>query len=243
MAFFLCLSTFISLGQHTDKETSCMFQIQEKADSTIASCFKEKNDKNLLPLIERLRLEYKKQPVDLNLYWQGYLQYFQSIIKQTNGDKKGAKECINNAYKTLDKANQKNSESYALMALVRSYSINFNRFSVIFISRDAIGFAKKAIKMEPNNPRGYYARGSHEFYTPSSMRKNKDAEKWLLKVIELSQNRQANPFTPSWGEQEAYELLIRLYQQTGEELKAKKTLHNALKKYPNNYQFKKLEGA
>ncbi|MDC1105650.1 hypothetical protein OAT16_03030 [Prolixibacteraceae bacterium] len=242
LTILLILISHISFADQANTKYSCMFHIQEKADSVILLGFDTKSDKGVIQLIDNLKKEYNDHSVDLNLYWQGYLQYFQSIIQQTTGNKKKAKECIGNAYKTLEAIKHQSSESYALMALVRSYSINFNRFSVIFISKNAIGLAKKAMLADTLNPRGYYARGSHEFYTPASMRKNKNAEEWLLKAIKLSQKMIDNPYTPSWGEQESYELLIKLYRQTEQKEKAKHMLQKALEKYPNNYQFKKLQG-
>lgn len=237
-------ATTITFGSATSnpetiskKTTSILYNIQSRVDSLVGHCFNKKDEKELKEILEDLQLEYRNHPVDINLYWQSYIQYYTSVLQDYTHRSDIGKETLKKGIATLEKTKKKNSETYALLGMMRSFSIRYNKFSAVFISSEAKKCASKAIQIDPNNPRGYYVKGSHEYYTPESMRNNSKAIDLLKKTIEHSQTAIHNPFMPSWGEQEAYELLIRLYKQLKEETKAKEYYTEAKNKFPNSYRF------
>ena len=237
-------TTLLSFGNSTDKPQindqkplSVLLNIQSRVDSIVGYCFSVKDEKELNTILKDLKEEYQKHPVDINLYWQGYVQYYTSILQDFTDRSSEGKKTLKDGIETLEKTNKKNSETYALLGMMRSFSIRYNKFSAIFISKEAQKCASKAIQLDPKNPRGYYVKGSHEYYTPKNMRNNSKAIDNLKKTIQYSHTALSNPFMPSWGEKEAYELLIRLYKETKEEEKAKEYYKEAKNRFPNNYRF------
>ena len=136
---------------------------------------------------------------------------------------------------------KKNSEDYALLAMVQSFSIQFKAgMKAPFIANKVSKNGKLAMSMDENNPRAYYVLGSSDFYTPEQYGGGKEVEQLLKKAISLPAQATVNPYLPSWGIEEAYEMLVRFYIRTERWADAKHYYKEASKSYPDNYQIGQL---
>ncbi len=68
----------------------------------------------------------------------------------------------------------------------------------------------------------------------------KEVEKYLLKALSLPVQKVKNPYLPSWGKEEAYEMIIKWYIRKQQNDKAKLYFDEATAKYPNNRQLQHL---
>ncbi|MEM6687031.1 MAG: hypothetical protein AAF617_14715, partial [Bacteroidota bacterium] len=155
-------------------------------------------------------------------------------------DKKQAEETCDEAVEWLEDLDNKTSEDYALLALIQSFGIQFKGMKAMFISSRIKKNAKKAISMEPKNLRAHYVFASNDFYTPEKYGGGKNAEKFLLKAIALPDQKVKNPFLPSWGKEQAYEMLIKLYIKKKDLANAKKHFKAGIDLYPESYNLKQL---
>ena len=182
----------------------------------------------------------QNRAIKLFVYWQAYLQYYLSIFYLTQEDKASSEDAIDRAVELLDDFKNKNSEDYALLTLVKSFSIQFKGFRAMFISSSVKKNAKKALSLEPKNIRAHFVLASSDFYTPEKYGGGKKAEGLLLKAIELPIQLNKNPYLPSWGKQESYELLVKHYLKSKQKDKAKKYCKEGISLFPNNYGLGKL---
>ncbi|WP_426471885.1 hypothetical protein, partial [Salmonella enterica] len=67
------------------------------------------------------KLNKLKSQNNIVLYWKSYVNYYKSVFYAKLGDKDKSKKAIKEAYITLEKMNNKNSEDYALLALTQSF--------------------------------------------------------------------------------------------------------------------------
>ncbi len=200
----------------------------------------QKNPKTLVDLKEKLQNLADTNSNNLVTYWQSYLQYYLSISYMTQKNMEQAEEEIDTAVDLLEGMENKNSEDYALLALAESFSIQFKGFKAMFISSSVKKNGKRAMAMEPKNLRAYYVLGSSDFYTPEQYGGGEEAESLLLKAISLPEQLNKNPYLPSWGKAESYELLVKHYLKTEDKSKAKTYCKEGLEHFPNNYGLGKL---
>ena len=134
----------------------------------------------------------------------------------------------------------KNSEDYALLAMLQGFSIQFKGMKAMFISRDIKKNLKKAIAIDSTNLRAYYVFASNDYHTPEKYGGGKKAEEYLLKAISLPAQKIKNDYLPSWGKEEAYEMLIKLYIKKEKWELAKKYYKEGIKKFPESYTISQL---
>lgn len=183
----------------------------------------------------------KQRDLSIVHYWRAYQGYYKAIYLLSSGDKKEAEKVIDKQIDLLSDLKNKNTEDYALLGLIRSFSIQFKAFiRAPFISNSVRNDIEKALELDPENPRAFYVNASSDYYTPKSFGGGKKAEKLLLKVIELPSQKTPNPVLPSWGKLNAYELLLQFYIREGEAEKALNTSTEAEKQYPDNYRIRAI---
>ncbi|GAB5410416.1 MAG: hypothetical protein BalsKO_27810 [Balneolaceae bacterium] len=180
---------------------------------------------------------------DLNIvhYWRAYQGYYKGIYLVSSGEINSAEKLIDQQIDLLSSLKNKGSEEYALLGLIRSFSIQFKTFiRAPFISNSASGDVKKALELDDANPRAFYVSASSDYYTPKNFGGGKKVEELLLKVLGLPIQKVPNPVLPSWGKLNAYELLLQFYIREGETKKALNTLKKANASYPNNYRIQQI---
>lgn len=114
----------------------------------------------------------------------------------------------------LIKTNDDESEIYALQALL--YQIRITDMSKgAKYSMKAADAIKQAERLNPQNPRVYYLRGSNTFHTPKFFGGGAEkAKPDLEKAAEMFESvKQTNPLMPTWGNVHNGQLLSQCEEQ------------------------------
>lgn len=213
--------------------------IQEKIINAFMSSFADQSDSKITSIIDDLSSSYENNNNSLFLYWKGYALYYNSIYYIKKSDISNSKAILTNGIKTLESIKKKNSEDYALLSMLKSFSCQFLKFpEVVQASKDATTYIDQAVELDKNNLRAYYVLANNDYYTPENFGGGKSVEKYALKAISLPAQKVSNPYLPSWGKQESYELLTNHYIKQKDMEKAKKYIELGLTEYPNSYVLK-----
>jgi hypothetical protein len=219
---------------------SLLIDIQNKIyNAFVKDRMSQKNDA-LNELSIQLENLYKAKTQNLILYWRSYLQFYLSINYLSKGDTRSAENEINKGIELMKSIEKKNSEDYALLAMLQSFSIQFDSPNAMYISEVINKNVNSAISLDSSNLRAWYVSASYDFYTPVQYGGGKKAEKYLLKAISLPAQRIQNGYLPSWGKEESYALLISLYIQNEKWDLAKKYFQEGITAFPKSYQINQL---
>jgi len=200
-----------------------------------------KSDEPLSAMNNELEELYEQSPNKLIHYWQAYLSYYDAIFHLQMDQEKASEKAVDSGIELLEDMPKKNSEDYALLAMMESFSLQFkSAVKLPFISGDVKDHAEKSKQLNPDNPRAYYVLGSNDFYTPEKYGGGKKVEQYLKQAIKLPEQEQPNSYLPSWGVEESYELLIKYYIKKEEWDNAKQYFSEAQEKYPDNYRIKEM---
>lgn len=213
--------------------------IQQKIGQNLSECFKTNSDESLTNLILEL-YSIKSDNINLANYWKAYSKFYLSIFYLKTGNKSKAEEEINTAIELLKIIEFKTSEDYSLLALLQSFSIQFNYKDAKIIVQEATDNSNKAIELDSNNLRAYFVAGNL-LYHSFDMSKIAESEKYFLKAISLKEQNIINNRLPSWGKDEAYSKLIEIYLKQNDNISAKKYFLEAKENYPNSYYIRNLE--
>jgi tetratricopeptide (TPR) repeat protein len=110
----------------------------------------------------------------------------------------------------------------------------------MFISVDVKKNVDSAISLDSTNLRAWYVSASNDFHTPELYGGGKKAEKYLQKAISLPAQEIINSYLPSWGKEESYEMLIKLYIQKENWDMAKKYFQEGATAFPESYVINQL---
>nr|WP_319511481.1 hypothetical protein [uncultured Draconibacterium sp.] len=147
------------------------------------------------------RIANAEQDKWLPNYYAAYCFMRSTFFGEMDDDTKHAQ--LNKAQALVDqlmKTNDDESEIYALQALL--YQIRITDISKgAKYSMKATDALKQAERLNPENPRVYYLRGSNTFHTPKffgggAEKAKPDLEK-AAKMFES--NKPSNPLMPTWG--------------------------------------------
>ena len=222
------------------KSDSLLVNIQRKINNAFIQSLISKDNKPLLELTNELEELNKSKKQNIILYWRSYLQFYYSIFYLEKGDKESSEKEIDKGIGWLNFIKNKNSEDYALLSRLQGFGIQFKGMKAMFFAKDIERNAKKAIAMDSTNLRGYYVFASNYFYTPEKYGGGQDAEKYLIKAISLPDQKIKNDYLPSWGKEESYEMLIKLYIKKEKWVLAKKYFQEGIKEYPESYTINQL---
>jgi len=214
--------------------------IQSKIYNAFVQSLMSKNNKPLTEISSELEELNKSNKQNLIMYWRSYLQFYSSIYYLKSGDKKTAEKEIDKGIDWLEEMKNKNSEDYALLAMLQGFGIQFKGMKAMFISGDIKKNAKTSIALDSTNLRAYYVYASNDFHTPEKYGGGKEAEQYLLKAISLPTQKVKNEYLPSWGKEEAYEMLIKLYIKKEKWDLAKKYFQEGIKEFPDSYVINQL---
>lgn len=237
----ITLAMLISALYGGNAQTENLENIEQKIHNGFAQA---QQQGSIVPLSEitkqltELRTTKKQNIIG---YWLAYAKYYAAIYHISRGDRESSEKAINHAVELLDGLNNKTSEDYALLSLTQGFAIQFkNMVKMIFLSQQIRRNGELAIKKDAKNLRAYYTLASNDFYTPEKFGGGKHTEEYLLKAIQLPEQKIKNVCLPAWGKQEAYELLVRWYIRKKQWAKAKKYHADAIVKYPNSYMLNQL---
>ncbi len=222
------------------KSDTLLVGIQSKIYNAFVQSLISKNNNILSELSNRLEELNKEKKQNIILYWRSYLQFYFSIYYLKKDDKEAAEKEIDKGIAWLDDMKNKNSEDYALLAMLQGFGIQFKGMKAMFISSDAKKNVKKAIAIDSTNLRAYFVYASNDFHTPEKYGGGKEDEKYLLKAISLPVQKIKNDYLPSWGKEESYEMLIKVYIRKEKWELAKKYFHEGINAYPESYIINQL---
>ncbi len=213
--------------------------IQSRIMDAFLNSFVVQNNSEMLSIIDELSSMYDTTNNSLFLYWKGYAIYYNSIIYLKNGDNDKAYEVLKEGIDTLESITTKNAEDYALLSMMHSFSCQFLGFpKVVMASRTADEYIEKALKLDDNNLRVYYVMANNDYYTPKTYGGGKEVEKHALRALSLPAQEISNPYLPSWGRKECFELLTNHYIKNNMMDKAKVYVEQGLAEYPDSYTLK-----
>ena len=208
--------------------------IQKKIELAMINCFVQNTAAPLDSLFTKLnKLEDGNGMVP---YWKAYITYYKSVFYLKLGKKEDSGKVIKETSAILNDIGNKTSETYALLALVQSFSIQFA--SGMEAGRISAGIrenAGKALELDSTNVRGWYVLGSNDYYTPASFGGGKKVEYYLKKATSSPDKNTDDSSLPTWGREYAYALLIQYYMQNDRTDEAKNCLLMAEKEYPDSY--------
>lgn len=234
-------SYYAQLDSMEGSQDSLLYQIQDNIYNTFVSSISTGNITALSELEQKLDAYYEESSIPLVRYWQSYLLYYESIFWVKSGEEKQAKTATNQAIAYLEEISEKNAEDYALLSMIESFGIQFQPgFKAPITSARVKKYAEKAMAIDPENLRAYYVLASNDFYTPEQYGGMQTAEELLKKAVSLPEQAIENPFLPSWGRDQAYEMLIRFYLKKEQLTEAKAAFREAIEAYPDNYMINSL---
>ena len=214
--------------------------IEKNIFDSFAQSLMQKQEKPLLSIEEKLEKLYQDKQQNLIQYWRGYAHYYLSVYHVQQEDKKQAEKVIDQGIELVESIKEKNAEDYALLALLQNFSIQFKGMKAMFISRTIRKNIDAAIRIDAENLRAYYVAGSNDYYTPEKYGGGKKAEEYLKKAIALPAQKIPNPYLPSWGKEEAYQMLIQMYIKKENYEAAKTHFQEATQLFPDSYMLNQL---
>lgn len=219
-----------------DNQKSELDSIQFKIYNSFVKCIIDNSVNQLNSDFTRLTDLYRENPNNVILYWKGYLLYYKAICYLRMNDRPNSEKTINEGIDILKSMEKKNSEDYALLALLQGLSIQFaSGMKAGVISGEVKKNLERALELDSTNLRANYVFASNDYYTPAKYGGKKKVEKYLLKAISLPDQKVKNTYLPSWGREESYSMLVRLYIEKESWDSAKKYYKEGMEVFPESY--------
>lgn len=232
----------ITVAQELNNDT-ILHGIQDNINRKFVNCMARRSAQPLTELVDQLEAGYRETDQNLFRYWQAYALYYTAIYYLQNDEEKMAEKTTDRAIDLLDKLSEKTAEDFALLAYLQSFSISFKAgVKAPFISARSSKNARIALEMAPDNPRAHYVLGNNDYYTPEQFGGGKEVVSYLEKALELSRQQPDNPYLPTWGAENAYEMLMRYYAREDQKDQLRKTIDRALTDFPDSYRLNELAG-
>ncbi|GHE28797.1 tetratricopeptide repeat protein [Sphingobacterium griseoflavum] len=221
------------VGQETD---SLFFHTEDEIEQAFSSSFALGNMDSLV------RLEKKLQAFDgpLAAYWRGYIAYLQGIYLFSKNKRDSSSLYIDRGIEVL-KNEKQSSESSALLGMLYNFSVQFSSNVMIpVISHKADSYFQQSLALDSNNLRSYLGMANKDYYTPEKFGGKKNVNGLLQQALTKPDRLDKDARLPSWGREQAYELLIRHHVESGEVDAAKTYYKEAVALFPMNYQLIRL---
>jgi len=234
----LCFAMVVKINSQTS-----LLGIETKVEEGMMSSFECKSIISLDTIMALIEGVENSNQTHWREYWKAYGLYHKAIYyAYSENEIEKAKDITSSAIELLESIKNKNSEDYALLAYIQSFSLQWvSGFSIIGASGKAEDWAEKSLQLDPTNPRAYYVSGSYDYHKPSFVGGGKKAGELLHKAIDLYKNSIPNPILPSWGMDGSFAKLIQVYMRDEDIEKAKQVLAHGLAVYPNDRDLLKLK--
>lgn len=196
----------------------------------------------LLQLFAAERPTGNRSLEQLHTYWQAYLRFFQTLYYSQHQQHERAAEAVGEGIKLLEDYGHKGSEEYALLARLEGLATSYAGSKTPQLAMSMAEHAAQAIALDPQNPRAYVVAGVNNYFTPVAFGGKTKVKEYLTKALELPAQQTPSDYLPSWGRDEAYEYLIRLYLDTGARDEAAALCTKALGEFPASPMLQQLKG-
>lgn len=173
------------------------------------------------------------------LHYRGFILYRKaSILVSGKGDRKLAKELLEDAGRSLERSDATLHwpETRALRSAVLGQLIAFSgRMGAIRLGPRASRLLDEAMAMGPDNPRVWMLRGVSAIFKPRIFGGGLGkAEHDLLRAVSLFANDTPAPPAPWWGYAETFGWLGQVYAKQGRVEEARAAYARALELQPAN---------
>ncbi|MGL5318615.1 MAG: tetratricopeptide repeat protein [Bacteroidales bacterium] len=168
------------------------------------------------------------EEMDLLRYEYGYIGFLLGTKNKSDASKylKGALKRLEKLRKSSDQ-----SELEAFASAFIGYQIGISPLKAPFIGPESMGFAEKAIQLDPAAPWGYIQMGNIKNYAPSVFGgSKKEALEYYLKAKNNFKN--VKTYKTNWQYVSLLTSLAQLYESTGNEPAALNMYQEILKEYP-----------
>jgi tetratricopeptide (TPR) repeat protein len=232
---------YTSIAQNSE---NLLMGIESKIMDARDASFEKDDISPILTIIESLQKMENQGTTHWKEYWTAYALYQKSIFSAfgKSKDEDQGKEDVENAINILKDVGDKNVEDYALLGMMKGFSLQWkSMFAIAKESSIASQWAKTAVELDKNNPRAAYVFGNNDFHTPGIFGGGKKADEYLTKSISLYKESLPNPMMPSWGMEDAYYMLINTKLKADKDDTASELLAEALEKYPTNNRLLSLK--
>lgn len=215
-------------------------QEKEYFGEIISDAIKEmrqfKNSKKLDSIFNSIE-DDKKMTQNDKTYWQSYILYSKSLFYSTvMRNTKKASENIDLAIEKIEE-NPTTSEDYALLAVCKSFSIQFaSAISMGKLAGEVKEYGNKSLEINDKNLRAYYALAINNFYTPKMFGGMKKVEEYAKKGLACPYSLSDSYYVPYWGKPQLYWIYIKFLEKENRTEDAKKYKSLAKKDFPN-YSF------
>lgn len=242
--FLILITNLMVIGATTAQDQNILFNINDKISKAQSESFETDVDL-LAPIIASLEELEENGSNHWKEYWIAYAKFQQSMYWAYNPesvDEEKAKVITQEAITILENIDKKNVEDYALLGYVKGYSLQWTSFLKIPKESGKAGkWVAKSVELDAENPRANMVFGNNDYHTPPMFGGGKKAEKYLLNAISLFEEEVKNPFMPSWGLPNAYQMLVQTYIKKDMLEKAAETVKKGLEIFPDNSTLRELE--
>lgn len=173
----------------------------------------------------------------LSHYYLAYVDYRICIMYTSQKDDDSALDYLEEGVKHLERSidlNPKFSDSHSLLASLFGFKIGFHWYLGMTLGPKSGSYFEKALQMDSLNPRTYLLLGISKYNTPKMFGGGMDkAETNLIKAIQLyGRISPTDSLLPTWGHEEAYAWLGKVYMEKKEYEKAQIQFEKALEIKP-----------
>jgi len=183
--------------------------VQALVDSAFYRSLRQRRSNHLRRLIDSMETQYHTTHQRIWAYWIAYTQYQLSIYAMVVDSTKRAAQFVRAAIRCLDTIDDKNSEEWALLSVMTGFSIAFRPWAGAWLGPRAVTYSEKAVALDSQNLRAWYALLVNDFYTPALFGGGTKVDYYAQQALRCLDQIVPNPYMPSWGRAETYEILIR----------------------------------
>ena len=188
--------------------------------------------------VERTPAQY------LPYYWKGVAQFHMILFYYGDGaqaeDTGTVEEVTDAALATLQRAvelNADDSESYALLGVITGMKIAAKPVSAVWLGPKVMKYKKRALQLDPENPRVHYLTGASYYYAPAILGGREKSLEHFLRAEELYEREQEagkDPWQPQWGYSTCLAFTAQVYAKAGDREEAEAYYQKALRVNPND---------
>ena len=228
--FLIIVVGLLGIAPVIQSQTVNLQGIQDEIEQALYTSFATGNTSLLTDVANRL----KQDDSPLTTYWWAYAKYYEAIFHLKINQRDKSESTVQEGVEALLKLKTKNSEEFALLAYMQSFSMQFitNFMDLGVLSEKVGGNIENAIRLDVNNLRAYLVAASIDLRTPEQYGGGKKAEQYLLKAVSLETQTVVDAASPSWGKEQVYRMLIELYLKKGNMDLAKKYIDEAQSLFP-----------
>lgn len=241
MTIFNCTKSVVAQdyqGSLKNIETSELDGIENRIQNAMNQSFMQQDAEPLEGIVKELEGMERNAWVD---YWHAFALFRKAIFEVYGTNDNSSETTLEKALAILNDSNEMTSEHYALRGMIRSFSVQFaSGMKAGILSQKVSSDFKKALKLDDKNLRAYYGKGAQDYYTPEEYGGGKKVEEYLTQAIALENQYHDYAVLPTWGKDEAYEVLLRYYIKNEKYEKAKTLFQEAIKAYPKHYQLAQI---